>query len=826
VIPSGDVVTLDRSSGERLATVPTSTLRALSGANETAHFAVSAIIAGDVLVAAAFALDQAQDLEAFGFDARSGTLLWRTVLGHMPNDLGEHNRWPTPALAHGDGLVFVVPGWGVVIALDPEQGGVAWLRRYTSLRERSPRVPLARGRRLQVAEAIQSPAFRPSFVALARGALLVAASDANEVRALDPLSGDPIWTTADGGSRVLAAYGGGVIEVDAGGTVSVIGKGGEEHKAQIHRVGVLGAALSGDVLFIPNERGTLYRIDLSRSRSPPAETGVTIPFECANVTAGFGHIVAAGESKVFLLGERTTDASLGALDVASLTSALGDLRPRVRDAASAVLAGLGDEPKDALREAAQSADAERAVRAHALLAVIERRERRGRFLEPLRRSGFLPIDEWADDLVSLDPSARSRRLDPLRRTPHPNYLPIFEELCRDPDPDVRRKASVADYLSGGRAGPAAIERLALSKNTGDRQAAMEALQRQGSAGDFALFEKGLVDEDKDVKTTAFMGAVERGDGRLVRALIQALDSGTLDKGHLLQWFDNKDPPTLPMGPLLGHLVQDDDPGIRQTAARVLRKSNNGDARLALSQALLDQVPNVRAEAARSLSELIEKAERPDLPPGAIDHLIRECVARKLPPPMKAARRLLDHGGVVRPASFARVAAEALRDSLRAEALDALRASVELAPVDSADLAAIVTLTRSDLAPVRGKAYDALLRARGPDRAAVLVRVLDEVDAEVRASVLSELASCDADLAAELIPLEVADRRVTALVRALPARTLALASLRGLDSPDERVRARSLENLRRMRDELAKLAKGETDATIRAKLEEARARSGP
>jgi outer membrane protein assembly factor BamB len=843
ILPTGDLVTVDRTTGEKLNRFTNAQLHAITNAVDGADLKVNAVLTGDVLVAVATIVQEAVfDLESVAFDARSGAVLWRTHLGQMPLDLGAK---PLPGLS-ARGLVYVLPGWGAVLALDPALGSVVWMRRYPSLRTHSRPVPVpGNGRRGARMVALQSFLERKrNFVACVPGALLVAPCDLSAVRALDPRTGALLWETPDRSARPLGVYGEAVVEIDNGG-VKVVGKDGSVSKANwLPDQPELAAAIAGNLLFVP-WRGSVNVVNLA-AEAAPVDSFIP-PRGPAHLAALDGRVVAAGEQATVLLGDAEPVGAIAPMDVPMAVRALGDSRLVMRLAAAKELERQGSESLAALGSATFSTDPDVAIHARILRESIARNVRGARFLAALNHVRmFGDRKTFADNLVSPETRTRSdaatelRSYIPARRSddnPQGAALkPVFEELCLDPDPGVAFTGAYGSLRLGSRVGMPILQKMLASSNASERVRAMDLLKDFGCADDAPLFARGIKDEDPGVRGYAIYGAVRKGDARMVEPLLEEALSNSASKGELLselkQLATVSDPAL--RGPLLKRLLRDDEPATRIDVVNMLggvvAKGPNDKgprltdvARQALTDALSDKDRGVHDMASVRLCQALATDEAPDLPPGGMEKLFAVCLARNSLPPFGPAHRMLERGKVVRPAAFAKSIA---KPDLRVEAVQVLRKSVDVAALDSADIAAIASVVGCDEPVVREKIYETLLHAHGPGRGALVIRGLDDANPVVRARFERSFpASCDAEVALELLAIEPLEKRLTKLLDACEPFVLLLASARALDSKDQLVSERALDRLGRRRDELAKLAAQEQDPAVKAKLEEALKRSG-
>src|SRR5581483_3270685 len=181
------------------------------------------------------------------------------------------------------------------------------------------------------------------------------------------------------------------------------------------------------------------------------------------------------------------------------------------------------------------------------------------------------------------------------------------------------------------------------------------------------------------------------------------------------------------------------------------------------------------------------------------------------------------GKPLKPAVFARLALEDGGETQRIQLLLALKRTVDLAPVDSADVAAIGSLCKSNRAALRGKGYEVLVRARGPGRGALLVQGLDDPDASVRELVARELPACDTDVAFELLVRDPLEPRVASALEAFDKRVLALAAVRASEAKEARIRSLGVESVKKLRPVLEALAADEKDPGVAARIRDALAR---
>src|SRR5579883_1586033 len=421
-LPSNTIVTLDRRSGERLATVTPEQLRTFAGGLDTATLVLDATLAGDVLVVALLAQEVTQDAFVLGFEARTGTLLWKVTLGHAPFETATR---PRPLLAHGAGLVFVAPAWGVLAAFEPTTGEVAWLRRYTSVRTNARPVPIRRQRRAFMG--VESPSMRAGFLGLVRGRLLLAAPDSKCVAAFEPRTGDPILEVDDEGNPAVGVHGGRLVEVTREGIVEVA-KVGFVMKARLRGIATpFPGVVMGDVLLLPRAGGGLWRTPLGRARDLEDEPLVddepkTPP---AEIKLGPVHIAAWGSSVVATTPEKTVGLGVPAAaggtddfpDAASACRALGDPRSAIRERAMRALAALGAGARAELELACLSSDPERAYRARSLREKLMTEERRARFADAFARSHGRTSATLLNDLVGRNPVHREQAINALSSSP-------------------------------------------------------------------------------------------------------------------------------------------------------------------------------------------------------------------------------------------------------------------------------------------------------------------------------------------------------------------------------------------------------------------------
>jgi HEAT repeat protein/outer membrane protein assembly factor BamB len=830
-LPSSAIVALDRRSGERLATVTPEQLRTLAGGLDAATLVLDATLAGDVLVVALLAQEVTQDAFVFGFEARTGTLLWKVMLGHAPFETAGR---PLPLLAHGAGLVFVAPAWGVLAAFEPRTGEVAWLRRYASVRTNARPVPIRRQRRAFMG--VESPPMRAGFLGLVRGRLLLAAPDSKCVAAFEPRTGDPLHEIEDEGSPTVGVHGGRIVEVTREGIVEVA-KVGFVMKARVRGIALpFPGVVVGDTLLLPRSGGGLWRTPLGRARdledeplvedapkTPPAEVGL-----------GPAHIAAWGSSVVATTQDGKTvglgvpapaDGGDDFFDTASACRALGDPRSVVRERATRALGALGAKARAELELASFSSDPERAYRARALREKLLTDERRARFADAFSRSHGRRSASLLNDLVGRNPVKREQAVNTLSSPPDVALRPVFEELVADPAPNVALQAARRSFDLGSRVGLPLLTNELSSPIVMRRRLAMSELVQHGTVEDEDLFVKGLADEDQDVRNHALDGALAHGDARIAPVLVKAVVQGDdgLRRAVLQRLSVMIVNPGLAV-PVLRILARDPDPAMRHRAVLVLGRHNHPEARAGLIEELGDARPEVRGAAYEGLRDRIVLEDPPDLPPGVMEKLLEHVPAERVV--VVAARRMVDHGKVVRAGSLAGVALTA-PEPLQQDALAALRRSVDIAPLDSRDLAAIGSLTRSAAAPaVRRSAYEALVVAHGPGRGALLARGLGDQDREVRDMVQERLPLAGAEALADLLALDEPGEAVEKVLDRADARVVALASLQALDSREERVRQRGLSRLRAIRATLEWLAREESDPEVARKLREALERSRP
>jgi outer membrane protein assembly factor BamB len=124
----------------------------------------------------------------YALEKATGHLVWKTFLCEDP--VGGANPWSSVGLAVGGGDAYVATGGGVIFAVDAMSGSVRWAVRY----QRSGKENTNLARFGIAAQALMDVTGFEDDVVIPHGrALIVLASDANKMFALDRRSGELIW---------------------------------------------------------------------------------------------------------------------------------------------------------------------------------------------------------------------------------------------------------------------------------------------------------------------------------------------------------------------------------------------------------------------------------------------------------------------------------------------------------------------------------------------------------------------------------------------------------------------------------------------------------
>jgi HEAT repeat protein/outer membrane protein assembly factor BamB len=819
VLPLGALVTLDRASGAVLARVTIDDLKKAARVEDESTLASTVVVSGNVVVLALVAHFSEDEISLLGVDARTGAVLWKTFLVGEQADATA----PEPLLAAGPDCVYALSCRGLVASIEPFTGAIVWLRRYKSLRDvagpaETPfgfRVP---GRRMPVPQA--EPAGRrkpprPGFLGFVHGKLVVAPPDA-QTFALMPDTGEEAWTCDAPGGTVLGVFGKGVLELRKHSIVLVSAAGLDVitnyEGATLHGH----AAVSGNVLLLPLESG-IARVDLETKTATLATGWSATNGLFGNVAARGTSVVVAGPSRVVALGPVSPAAVSGPPDAHAACRALADRSFAVREAAQAKLLTVGDAARPELEEAARSSDPEVSGRAIFVLDEIARRDRLASWGPRVHKEWFegdqKKLDALLQRLTHTSAEVRLGGVRALGEVRDDGVKTLLADLLGDKDARVAGSAAVALLQKGDRTGIALLVSMSTSPSREDRLAAIGVIGQKGQEEDLPILAKALDDDDAEIRTVAILGALAKGGDKALPLAMKALD----DKSEAVRQqvgaqVMNMKLPQETVAPLLRKLAKDPLRGVRLAALDQLRPIRLPDAFSAFAEALTDQDPVVQRKAKTILL---------NTKPEDMHFFPREAIEKALDAPGVAGQQdndryhlvqvieetFISNGLPFAPGPLARAALEAAPEhtQLLDRALTDIRATIDVTPVTSADVALIASLTYRAEAPVRRTAYEILILAKGPDRGRWLLRGLDDPDDNVRDMVKTALPLVtDPDVLGELLQREARaekpeDQAAAAAIldgRADDkAETLAPVCLRGLSDPDERVRTRAWKRIR-------------------------------
>lgn len=124
----------------------------------------------------------------YALEKANGNLVWKTFLCEDP--IGGANPWSSVGVAVGGGDAYVATGGGVIFAVDAMSGHVRWAVRYQ--RSGKENTNLARFG-IAAQSLMDVSGFEDDLVIPHGRALIVLASDANKIFALDRRSGELLW---------------------------------------------------------------------------------------------------------------------------------------------------------------------------------------------------------------------------------------------------------------------------------------------------------------------------------------------------------------------------------------------------------------------------------------------------------------------------------------------------------------------------------------------------------------------------------------------------------------------------------------------------------
>ncbi|MBI3724451.1 HEAT repeat domain-containing protein [bacterium] len=419
---------------------------------------------------------------------------------------------------------------------------------------------------------------------------------------------------------MIGPYGDGVLELDSGGTIAIVGRS-RDAKTKIKDAVLVGRpAIAGSTVLLPLQGG-LVKVDLAHDGRTEVFCDWKITGDRpANVACSQGRIVFAGVSRAVAFSENAEPASAVAFkDARAASRALAHRSFAVREAADAKLRELGSAAKDELAEAAGSADPEQRHRARAIQISIQREQLLAEW-RPLVK------DEWKvpgllDRVTHPDPSVREKAVRELGAVVQPGVKELLTALLVHPDAHVGEAAAEALLAQKDRSGMALIARALRSASKVHRLNAVLALSRHGSEEDFALLERMLKDDEPEVRREALTGAIALGKDKAVEIATKALD----DKDDKLRLDVVTRLASMKIGvdvaaPIFRKLMKDPLRAIRQIAIGSLKTMHHKEAFAAFGDALTDQDPTVQREAKEILLNVA---------PGDVALVPREAIEKAL-----------------------------------------------------------------------------------------------------------------------------------------------------------------------------------------------------
>ena len=299
-----------------------------------------------------------------GLDATSGKVRFRAFLAsRLPYDfLGIGAPPAAPAVRNG--RIFVSTGLGAVACVEPVRGEVVWLARYPSSPERS-QVEVVQGERRFRAT---PPLVRGRFV-------VVAPVDAQEVFALDPLTGARRWSAPRGAAHTVAETAGGTVLLVSDRVLALDGSSGA---CRFEGEALGAAAVAPPACFekdavVPLPTA-LVRVSLEdgkvlarlRFEEPLLESGAVAPLDEGRLaSASFARANVYQDASLVGPETSTLDRGEASLILGESAARRGDVEVAGRELEKAVHGGLSNEKTALARRLAFAAFAEQAAKLRA-----------------------------------------------------------------------------------------------------------------------------------------------------------------------------------------------------------------------------------------------------------------------------------------------------------------------------------------------------------------------------------------------------------------------------------------------------------------------------
>jgi outer membrane protein assembly factor BamB len=175
-------------------------------------------------------------------DPDTGGLIREVLLGSV-RDFAGMRRYATP-LTHANGVVYVPSGFGMLFAVDAQDGTLRWGSQYR--------------RSLDVEGGAEHEGWIPSAPAVSGGVILLAAVDRTELLAFSANDGSFQWSAAIPGAKYILSAAGGKVWLGGAGLACLSLSGGAAIWQTSIQSRVTGrAAKTGDFLHVPTTEGVV-----------------------------------------------------------------------------------------------------------------------------------------------------------------------------------------------------------------------------------------------------------------------------------------------------------------------------------------------------------------------------------------------------------------------------------------------------------------------------------------------------------------------------------------------------------------------------------------
>ncbi len=330
------------------------------------------VVCGDVLVAACTRATTSCEVWLVGLDLKGGRLLWRRFLCASPfqNGMFGMSFSAEPGLAAEGNLVVCSTQRGAVVAVDAETGRTRWACRYEEDAKKPPPPQQglrAMGRGLAPDLKAMTAPWKPfSPPVISGGTAFVLPADADQVLALDAVSGRLLWQKQTDADQVLGLSRGRLVLT--GGSKGILlsaDQGAEVFRFSVSGGGICGRGLITQSALLLPTLGGIQTVDLSTGKLGQAlltwpkgftsEPGQVQQGQPTPPKAGGANLLLAG-SRLFALGVskilsyRVSDAPEEFL-LSAVQDAPADPGPRLRLARHYRASGQDPKALEVLRQA-------------------------------------------------------------------------------------------------------------------------------------------------------------------------------------------------------------------------------------------------------------------------------------------------------------------------------------------------------------------------------------------------------------------------------------------------------------------------------------------